>query len=140
MSGSWWVVASTWCLVSGYWYITSMNYRDLEVYQRSYKLALEIHKYSLTMPKYLQFDIGDQIRRASRSIPSNIAEGYARAKSSKDTINLLNDALGSNEEILFNLDFLKDSNLIEQDLYLKWFDEYTINGKQLYRLIQSLRK
>lgn len=117
-----------------------MNYRDLEVYQRSYKLALEIHEFSLTLPKYLQFDLGDQIRRASRSIPSNIAEGYARAKSSKDTVNFLNDALGSNEEMLFNLDFLKDSKLIEKVLYLKWFNEYTINGKQLFRLILSLKK
>ena len=52
-----------------------MSYRDLEVYQRSFRLALEIHKFSLTLSKELQFDLADQIRRASRSIPSNIAEG-----------------------------------------------------------------
>lgn len=117
-----------------------MFYRDLEVYKRSYRLALEIHKFSLTLPKYLQFDICDQIRRASRSIPSDIAEAYARAKSNKDTINLLSDAVGSNEEMLFNLDFMKDVKLVDSKRYRKWFDEYTINGKQLFRLIQSLRK
>lgn len=136
----WFLVPSVWYLVASCWYITAMNYRELDVYKRSYRLALEIHKFSLGLPQYLQFDICDQIRRASRSIPSNIAEGYARAKSSKDTRNLLNDALGSNEEMLFNLDFLKDVGKINKNLYLKWFNEYTIKGKQLFRLIESLKK
>lgn len=116
-----------------------MSYKDLEVYKRSYQLALEIHGFSLNLPKYLQFDICDQIRRASRSIPSNIAEAYARAKSNKDRVNLLRDALGSNEEMLFNLDFMKDAKLVDEKSYLNWYQKYTINGKQLYRLIESLR-
>ncbi len=115
-----------------------MSYRDLEVYKRSFRLALEMHKFSLTLPKQLQFDLADQIRRASRSIPSNIAEGYARNKSNKDKVNFLNDALGSNDEILFNLEFLDSAYLIAKVLYLKWKDEYTICGKQLYQLIKSL--
>lgn len=117
-----------------------MSYKDLEVYKRSYKLALEIHEFSITLPKYLQFDLADQIRRASRSIPSDIAEAYARSKSNKDRANLLSDALGSNEEMLFNLDFMKDANLLDLDKYEHFVEEYTINGKQLFRLIQSLRK
>lgn len=117
-----------------------MSYKDLEVYKRSYRLALEIHKFSLTLPRYLQFDICDQIRRASRSIPSDIAEAYARSKSNKDRKNLLSDALGSNEEMLFNLDFMKDVELVEIKQYLIWYEEYTVNGKQLFRLIQSLKR
>jgi len=74
-----------------------MTYKDLDVYKRSYKLALRIYNFSFKLPKELQYDLGDQIRRASRSIPSNIAEGYSRNKSVKDKINFLNDALGSNE-------------------------------------------
>ena len=116
-----------------------MTYKDLEVYKRSYRLALEIHNFSLKLPKSLQFDIADQIRRASRSVASNIAEGYARARSNKDKINFLRMALGSNEEVLFNLEFLKDSGLMEKSLYTRWSSEYTSNGKQLYRLIESLK-
>lgn len=116
-----------------------MSYKDLEVYKRSYRLALEIHNFSLTLPKSMQFDLADQIRRASRSVASNIAEAYARSKSAKDKINLLKVALGSNEEILFNLNFLKDSKLLSSDLYGKWYSDYTSNGKQLYRLIESLK-
>ena len=67
------------------------SYRDLEVYQRSYKLAVKMHKFSCSLPKEFQRDLADQIRRASRSIPSCIAEAYGRNKSPKDIVNLLND-------------------------------------------------
>jgi four helix bundle protein len=115
-----------------------MSYRDLEVYKRSFRLGLEIYKYSLTIPKEFQYDLADQIRRASRSIPSNIAEGFGRNKSSKDKINFLNDSLGSNDEMLFNLDFLFQTGLLDEEKYNEWKSEYTICGKQLYQLIQSL--
>ncbi|MDD5145381.1 MAG: four helix bundle protein [Candidatus Pacebacteria bacterium] len=116
-----------------------MTYKDLDVYRRSYDLALKIYKLSLELPKELQYDLGDQIRRASRSIPSNIAEGYSRNKSSKDKINFLNDALGSNEEMLFNLEFLRDTNLISEKYFQEFQKEYTICGKQLYKLINTLK-
>lgn len=116
-----------------------MTYKDLDVYKRSYKLALRIYNFSFKLPKELQYDLGDQIRRASRSIPSNIAEGYSRNKSVNDKINFLNDTLGSNEEMLFNLEFMKDANLISQKDFQEFYKEYTICGKQLYRLINTLK-
>ena len=118
----------------------SKSHKDLDVYKRAYRLALEVHKLSLTLPQYLRRDLGDQIRRASRSIPSAIAEGFGRNKSSKDIINLLNDALGSNDEVLFNLNFMKDSGLIKEEQFQYFFEEYTICGKQLFNLIQSIRR
>jgi len=116
-----------------------MTYKDLDVYKRVYCLALKIHDFSLKLPKELQYDLADQIRRASRSIPSNIAEGYSRNKSFKDKINFLNDALGSNEEILFNLEFMRGANLISDKYFQEFHQEYTISGKQLYKLINSLK-
>lgn len=115
-----------------------MIYKELDVYKRAYKLALEIHKFSFTLPKELQFDLADQIRRASRSIPSNIAEGFSKQSSKKELISFLKISLGSNDEVLFNLDFLKDSQLISAEKYMYFFNEYTICGKQLNRLISSL--
>jgi four helix bundle protein len=116
-----------------------MTYKDLDVYKRAYNLALKVYRFSLKLPKEIQYDLADQIRRASRSIPSNIAEGYSRNKSNKDKINFLNDALGSNEEILFNLDFMKDAELISKNSYQELYEEYIICGKQLYRLINTLK-
>ena len=116
------------------------TYKDLEVYKRSYRLAIEMHQLSLAFPGYLQFDLGDQCRRASRSIPSGIAEGYSRNQSKKDTIVFLKRALGSVDEILFNLEFLHDLHLITEEKYKYFLDEYTICGKQLTNLIRSLLK
>lgn len=113
------------------------SYKELDVYKRAYRLSLGLHQFCFSLPKNLQYDLADQIRRASRSVPSNIAEGYSRNKSEKDTINFLKSALGSNDEILFNLQFMKDSNLISEKDYNLFFDEYTICGKQLSKLIKS---
>ena len=61
-----------------------VSFEDLEVFQRgAYRLSLEIHRASLKMPKIKQQALGDQMRRASKSICSNIAEGYGRQKQSK---------------------------------------------------------
>lgn len=115
------------------------TYKELDVYKRSYKLALKMHQLSFKLPKELQFDLADQIRRASRSIPSNIAEGFARNKSAKDKINFLNTALGSNDEVLFNLEFIKDIKLLGDSDFRILYSEYDICGKQLNNLIKSLK-
>ncbi len=114
------------------------SYKDLEVYKRSYVLALRVHKLSLELPKEIQFDLADQIRRSSRSIPANIAEGYGRNKSSKDILNFVRTALGSNDEVLFNLEFLKDVDLLKQVEYESLRNEYIVCGKQLTQLIKYL--
>jgi four helix bundle protein len=114
------------------------TYKDLNVFERAYRLALKVHNLSLKLPKELQYDLADQIRRSSRSIPSNIAEGYSRNKSLKDKINFLKSALGSNEEMIFNLRFLKDVELISEEEFEELHKEYVICGKQLNRLIKSL--
>lgn len=114
------------------------TYKQLDVYQRSFKAAISIYKLSLELPKFLQYDIADDIRRAARSVPSNIAEGYGRHKSDKDIRNFLRTSLGSNDEVLFNLEFIYLLHLIEKSRYTKAVEEYTIIGKQLTKLIQSL--
>lgn len=116
------------------------TYKDLDVYKRSFRAAIAIYKHSLTLPKYLQYDIADDIRRAARSVPSNIAEGYGRDKSSADIINFLRTSLGSNDEVLFNLHFIKSLNLIEEEKYTKAVAEYTIIGSELTSLIKTLKR
>jgi four helix bundle protein len=135
--------SGSWLLVS--WYLVEYNnvmksYRDLEVYQRAYKLATAVHHLSYKLPKEVQFDLADQIRRASRSIPSNIAEGYGRGKSSKDITSYVRNAIGSNDEMLFNIQFLYDVNLITHETYEALHANYVICGKQLTKLVMSLNQ
>ena len=65
------------------------GFRDLIVYQKAYKLAMQIFEISKNFPKEEKYSLTDQIRRSSRSVTSNIAEAWARKKyikSFKDTI------------------------------------------------------
>jgi len=59
------------------------SYEDLEVYQRTYKMALDIHQLTLKFPGYERFELGSQLRRATKSIPINIAEGYGKRNSTE---------------------------------------------------------
>ena len=54
------------------------SFEDLAVFQRAYALSLVIHKVSLGFPKHEQFGFAEQIRRASKSICANIAEGFGK--------------------------------------------------------------
>ena len=58
-----------------------MPYHRLNVYQKSYQLALEIHRLTLTFPKIEQYELASQIRRSSKSIPVTIAEGMGKQES-----------------------------------------------------------
>ena len=115
------------------------TYHDLNVYQRSYKITVKLYRWSmLGIPKSLQYDIGSDMRRAARSVPSNIVEGYSRQKSNRDIRNFLTTALGSNDEVLFNLRLLKDLKIIPLEKFLYFQSEYERIGRSLKSLIRSL--
>jgi four helix bundle protein len=57
------------------------SYRDLEVYQEAYNLAIAAHKLTRTFPDFERYELSSQLRRAAVSIPVNIAEGYGRKHS-----------------------------------------------------------
>ena len=54
------------------------GFEDLEVFQRAYRLSLELHRTSLEFPRIEQWALADQIRRASKSICANLVEGFGR--------------------------------------------------------------
>ncbi|MCJ7728776.1 MAG: four helix bundle protein [Sedimentisphaerales bacterium] len=58
--------------------IKTKTFRDLIVWQKGYRLVLEIYKITKTFPNNEQYGLAQQMRRAAVSIPSNIAEGYGR--------------------------------------------------------------
>ena len=59
------------------------RFEDLEVFRRAYRLSLEVHRASLEFPRIEQFALADQIRRASKSICANIAEGFGKQRQSR---------------------------------------------------------
>ena len=79
------------------------SYRDLEIYQKSMGLFFETHKMSLLHPKYELYELGNQIRRSSDSIVSNIVEGYGIKKYKSDFIKFLVYSHSINLETLNHL-------------------------------------
>lgn len=87
------------------------DYKKLKVWELSHELTLMVYKQSSSFPKDEMFGLTSQIRRASSSIPTNIAEGCGRY-SSKELTQFLNISLGSANETLYLLFLAKDLNYI----------------------------
>ena len=63
------------------------GFEDLDVFRRAYRVSLEVHRASLEFPRIEQFALADQIRRASKSICANLAEGFGRRRRRFDALN-----------------------------------------------------
>ena len=74
------------------------SYKDLEIYKEAFELSIRIHKESLLLPKFELYEKGSQIRRSSKSIKDQIAEGYGRRKYKADFIKFLIYAQASCDE------------------------------------------
>ena len=112
------------------------SYRDLRIYQRSYAAALEVHRLTLKFPTFERSELGSQLRRASSSIPINIAEGYGRKKSASDFKRFLIIALGSCDETSVLLDFSRDLNYLDEETHALLKEKYEEIGKGLTKTIQ----
>ncbi len=100
------------------------KYCKLNVYEKSYKAGLAIYRMTKTYPEEEKYGIVSQLRRASTSIPLNIAEGYAKRSSQEEFKRFLLMAIGSTNEIRVLLDYSKDLGYIEEKQYNKASDEY----------------
>lgn len=116
------------------------SFRDLQIYDRSYKLAIEIHNHftDKNLNKNFIYDLIGQILRSSRSIPANIAEGYGKKKFKKDFVRFLWIAIGSKDETLVHLDFLKDLNYLDIKTHKKFSTELDELGKMLFKLTEKI--
>src|ERR1700751_4042868 len=72
---------------------------ELEVFQRAYRVSLEVHRASLELPRIEQFALADQLCRSSKSICANLAEGFAKqSRSAAESRRYLTVAIGSSDE------------------------------------------
>jgi four helix bundle protein len=113
------------------------SYRDLEIYIESKKLAIEVHKISLGFPKLQIYEEGSQVRRSSKSITSNIVEGYGRRRYKADYIKYLIYAQSECDETIVHLDFLFETgSLKDESLYLRLKTEYDTLSKRINKFTQ----
>ena len=114
------------------------GYARLLVYEKAYKAALAIYRLTETFPKEERKGIGDQMRRASISIPLNIAEGYAKRESQQEFRRFLKMAIGSANEMSVLIEFAKDLSYIDEEKRERASGEYEEIGKMLNGLIKKL--
>ncbi len=115
------------------------GYEKLEVYQRAMSLMKTVHGVVKTFPDYERFDLVSQIRRASKSVPANIGEGYARRSQPKEFMRSLRIALGSANEMEIHLKTARELEYLDRATCNELIREYVIVGKQLRNLIKYWR-
>ena len=111
---------------------------DLEVFRRAYRISLEVHRASLELPQIEQFALADQLRRSSKSICANLAEGFAKqSHSAAEYRRYLAVAIGSSDETQLWLRYCIDLGYIEELVGRRWIVDYVEIGKMLQGLYAS---
>ena len=111
------------------------GYKDLLVYQKSIQLVTTVYQLTENYPQKEVFGITNQIRRASISIPSIIAEGSAR-NYSKEYIQFLHISLGSNAELDTQLEISTNLKYLKKEEHLKLTEQLNEISKLLFGLIR----
>ena len=115
------------------------THKDLRVWQQSIEMVTSIYKMSKDFPKDEIFGLVSQMRRAAVSVPSNIAEGYARG-TDKEKLHFLRISSGSMSEIETQLMLSLKLGYIGQETYNELSEQITSVWKQLNALISSIKK
>lgn len=110
------------------------DFRKLEVYGISYKLAMDIYKITRSFPKEEIYSLTSQIIRSSRSIPANISEGWTKRRYENVFKRHLLDSLGSTHETKTWLDFSKDCGYLSNEEYFRLTTICNELGAKLYNL------
>lgn len=119
-----------------------MSYKKLEIWERAKKVSIVIHKMTLTeLPKFEMYEEGSQIRRSSKSIRSNIVEGYGRRRYVNEYIRFLTFSIASNDETIDHLETLFETgSLKNKTLYDDLREQIEILGKKLNLFIQAIER
>ena len=114
------------------------KFEELDVFQRAYKISLAIHQVSLTMPQVEQYALADQLRRASKSICANLAEGFGKQGQSKAEFKrYILIAIGSADEMRVWSRYCLDLGYINQEVWNQWRSEYEQIAKMLQGLVKA---
>lgn len=116
------------------------GHKSLRVYQLAYELAMEIFHLSKDFPKEEKYSLTDQIRRSSRAVAANIAEGYRKRQYPRMFVSKMADADGEVAETETWLDVSLDCQYVSQECHDAIFARYESVGAMLGRMIQNPEK
>lgn len=110
------------------------SFLDLDAYQESFQLSLEMDALIKAFPREEQYLLSDQSKRASRAIPALIAEGYAKRETLPVFKKFLRDAIGEANEMINHIAFAKAKGYIKPEKADELIERYHRVGKKLSRL------
>ena len=119
---------------------TSEGFRDLRVYQLAFDLAMEIFRLSKSFPQEERFSLTDQIRRSSRSVAANIAEGYRKKLYPKMFVSKMADADGEATETQVWIDFTTNCGYFSPAQQARLKSGYEEIGRMLSGMIAHPEK
>jgi four helix bundle protein len=115
------------------------TYRDLDVFRESYAAALDVSKLVKRFPGFEQFELASQLRRAARSIPANIVEGWGKRASTPEFKRFLQISIGSCDETWMWLEMSRDEGYISEKDCNDLKDRYNRIGAMLSSLWKQWR-
>jgi four helix bundle protein len=113
------------------------GYKDLKVYQLAYQLALDIHEITKGYPKEEKYSLTDQIRKSSRSVPTNLAEAWKKRRYEKAFVSKVVDCAAEAGETEVWLDFSKDFGYISNEQHNDLMERYGEVNRMLYGMIDK---
>ncbi|RIJ45700.1 four helix bundle protein [Maribellus luteus] len=117
-----------------------MDFKELIVYQKAFKLAMDIFEISKSFPKEETYSLTDQIRRSSRSTCTNIAEAYRKRRYPKHFLSKLTDSDGENSETASWLDFALACKYLDAEIHKSFYNECVEIGKLLNFMMNNPEK
>jgi four helix bundle protein len=113
---------------------------DMQVFQKAYDAALDVHRLAQSFPRHEQFELASQLRRSSKSICANLAEGRARQQgSSAEFRRFVLMALGSADETILWCRFAKDLGYLSSSEHERIADRFGEIARMLNGLATKLR-
>jgi len=116
------------------------GYRDLRVYQLAFKLAMEIFNLSKAFPADERFSLTSQIRRSSRSVAANIAEGFRKRQYPNVFVSKLADSDAEAAETQVWLDFARGCGYLAAEDQQRLVAGYEELGKMIGRMIENPKR
>ena len=115
------------------------SYKDLEIFVSAKDLAVRIHKMTLTeLPKFEMYEEGSQIRRSSKSVVSNVVEGFGRKRHKNEFIQFLTYAIASCDETKVHLEMLHETGSLNKDTLQDLSPGYERLGAKLFNFREAV--
>jgi four helix bundle protein len=117
------------------------SYKDLEVYILGKELAIKVHRMTIEeLPRFEMYEEGSQIRRSSKSIVSNIVEGFGRRRYKNEFIQFLTYAIASCDETKAHLEILYETRSFKKEAFEELFHAYQELGAKLFNFRDTVIK